>query len=936
MGGRRQTPSCPASGHTSHVKVHVVSLPALPSPTLDTFLTELRTDASFGPAVAQYATMSPTPAPDCPWPTALPAWLVAGAVAQGVSHLTAWQVQALEAVQAQRHVCVMAPAGAGAGLMRLSALAHTLARVPQGHALWLVPSKAQALRHSSRLAAWNAALEPAHQFQLAIYDGDTPGAERRAIKQAFPPLVLTTPEMLHAGILAYHGGWRAFFQELRLVIVEDVQRYSGALGAHLAHLLRRLARLATHYGAQPHYLLTSAPLANMAEVAQTLTAQACTVVRGTARRVQPQTRLLLTPATDAVECCRSLWARHQAAGLETLVLAPSPLVPRLQAQGVTAVLAHQTPLEAIPLRPYQSLVCLGVPPLSALHERLDWLGSGALPTLSSLIVQGQTPVERYLCRYPAVYTAPWEQALGLCPSNPQLTRWHLHCAAAELALAAGERYGGIQGVGEAIRHLASVQALTRQAESGTWVATGSRPHRQGRLRSYEPDVAVVQAMDGRWLARWTPARAFREAFPGAIWAAAPGVWRVEQVLDERRRVLVQPVQATYSTQGRVCTTVTERQIAAALTLDVWRVTSGPCTLTERLDAYEQRDARTGVCRSVHSLPARQRQWTTQGVWLSGEAAGQHTRAAWHTLVHAVLAAVPVLLLSEAQPLRGGVYGTGAEVEALFHDLAAGGNGTSLWLYQSYVQVLRTALQLLLQCDCQHGCPRCVGHEPCDTCASDGALARQEGIALLQRLVGEVVPPYVRQTAAPAPAVAARQLYLALSTQRSAEAVGGWQHKHLLGLGVAVTYDTQSGRVQVYTEETVQALVASLRAADLVLGFNTRDFDYQVLQPYTDVSLATLPTLALLDDVQQALGFRLSLRHLVKETLGRERPDEALQTLEWFQEGERERIVQQCRRDVELLQALVRHGVETGSLWYRDQTGVRTAVPVSWQRRVQHG
>ena len=61
-----------------------------------------------------------------------------------------------------------------------------------------------------------------------MYDGDTPGTERRAIKQALPRLVLTTPEMLHMGILAYHGGWRAFFQELRYVVLADVQLAVGA------------------------------------------------------------------------------------------------------------------------------------------------------------------------------------------------------------------------------------------------------------------------------------------------------------------------------------------------------------------------------------------------------------------------------------------------------------------------------------------------------------------------------------------------------------------------------------------------------------------------------------------------------------------------------------------------------------------------------------
>jgi DEAD/DEAH box helicase domain-containing protein len=295
-------------------------------------------------------------------------------------------------------------------------------------------------------------------------------------------------------------------------------------------------------------------------------------------------------------------------------------------------------------------------------------------------------------------------------------------------------------------------------------------------------------------------------------------------------------------------------------------------------------------------------------------------------------------LSDALTLRGGIYEGDAGVEAVFSDAQAGGNGTCAFLYQAHERLFRVALQILLNCDCTHGCSRCMAMQRCDTCESEGRLQRQAGIQLLQRLVAEAVPTFasVAEDAVPQPIQTARHVYLVLSTQKSAEDVGGWQHKHLLGLGVAVTYDTREARYNVYTAETVAALLASLREADLVIGFNTRDFDYQVLQPYTEAPLATLPTLAVLDEVQRTLGFRLSLRHLVKETLGVERPDDSLRTLQWYQEGERERIVQQCRRDLELLRALVRYGTGTGTVFYRDQAGVRTAVPVHWQRCYTYG
>jgi DEAD/DEAH box helicase domain-containing protein len=913
------------------------------SQSIEAFLARLTTDPALGSLIRKQGTLLPGTSSDQALPTFLPPWLIALASTQGIVRLTEAQRQALDFLRQGRHVCFMAPTGAGRGVVRLLTMYQSLAVEQRGHALYIFPYKPRALAQSSAFTIWNAALAPEHRLSVAMYDGDTPSTERRAIKQALPRLVLTTPEMLHTGILAYHGGWRAFFQELRYVVLADVQLAVGAFGAHLAHLLRRLHRLAHHYGAQPQYLLTSAPLANMVEVAHTLTAQVCTVVTGETRGTQPQRRLLLESQNDPVSLCRTLMARHQEAGIDPVVLAPGRLVPQLRDAGIAQVFPHDISVAAMRVSTYQSLICLGLPAsLARLHDVLAWLASGALPSLSLLVLHGQTPLERFVLRYPAVYEAPWLQHLALYPSNPHLARYHLRCAAAELGLAAGERYGGIYGVGELIRQLAETQAITRHTTSGTWVAKERGPHRHASLRAYEPAVTVVHALDGRPLSRWAPERAFRDGFEGAVYTDEHGTWRVERVIAERRRVLVHPAQADYVTRGRVHTTVTERSIAASVARDAWYLTYGSCVYTETLAAYERLDPRTGVYRSVHILPQRQRQFATQGMWLSGTKAFEpeqySVHVAWHTLVHAVLAGLPLLLLSDANILRGGVYEGAAGAEAVFSDAQAGGNGTCAFIYQAHTRLFRVALQILLNCDCTHGCNRCVAMQRCDTCDSEGGLQRQAGIHILQRLMAEAVPTFasVAEDAAPQHIQTARQVYLVLSTQKSAEDVGGWQHKHLLGLGVAVTYDTREGRYNVYTAETVDALLASLREADLVIGFNTRDFDYQVLQPYTDVPLAMLPTLAVLDEVQHRLGFRLSLRHLVKETLGIERPDDSLRTLQWYQEGERERIVQQCRRDLELLRELVRYGTSTGTVFYRDQAGIRTAVPVHWQRFHQYG
>ncbi len=419
---------------------------------------------------------------------------------------------------------------------------------------------------------------------------------------------------------------------------------------------------------------------------------------------------------------------------------------------------------------------------------------------------------------------------------------------------------------------------------------------------------------------------------------------MEQVLTDRRRILVRSQRIRSATRGIITTHIAERRLEASLSTETFRLSTGGLSIIDTLHAYERLDPQTYRRTSVHGLPAHRRQLHTQGTWLDFlmPAASLHVSAqtAVHTFTHAILAGLPLLWLDDDMPNASVLLDSENSENVpgvVVFDESAGGNGVSAFLYHTHTPILRLGLQILLQCDCDHGCSRCIMGFTCGVCAQEVPLDRQAGIALLQRLLGEVAPT-LEQVRLPDVTVAARlqeghrlrHVYLCLTTQKSADEVGGWQHKHLLGLGVAMTYDTQDGLYRVYTAETVEDLLASLRLADLVIGFNLRDFDYQVLQPYTTASLAALPTLALLDAVQEELGYRLSFTHLLQETLGINRPDESLQTLQWFRQGDRNRIVQYCRRDITHLRALVRHGAHTGHVWYRDRTDARQAVAVNWQ------
>jgi DEAD/DEAH box helicase domain-containing protein len=171
------------------------------------------------------------------------------------------------------------------------------------------------------------------------------------------------------------------------------------------------------------------------------------------------------------------------------------------------------------------------------------------------------------------------------------------------------------------------------------------------------------------------------------------------------------------------------------------------------------------------------------------------------------------------------------------------------------------------------------------------------------------------------------LFLDLETQRGALEVGGWHNAHLMRVALAVVYEAREDRFVTYREGDVESLLGRLRAADLVVGFNVRRFDYRVLGGYTDLDLERLATFDLLDEIHGRLGFRLSLGHLGEETLGRAKTADGLQSLRWWQEGRIEEIERYCRADVELLRDLFHHAARHAHLLFRTKAGERVRLPL---------
>jgi len=173
------------------------------------------------------------------------------------------------------------------------------------------------------------------------------------------------------------------------------------------------------------------------------------------------------------------------------------------------------------------------------------------------------------------------------------------------------------------------------------------------------------------------------------------------------------------------------------------------------------------------------------------------------------------------------------------------------------------------------------------------------------------------------------VFFDLETQRSFDEVGGRNNIRRMSMSVGVTLSSATGEFRDYLESDVQALIDELTSADLVVGFNVLNFDYEVLRGYTTQPLDRIPTVDLLQDIYQRLGFRVSLDSVAGATLGVSKLADGLQAIRWYREGKIAELLAYCRQDVDVTRQVYVHGRENGLVKYTDKFGRTQPIRVKW-------
>jgi DEAD/DEAH box helicase domain-containing protein len=285
--------------------------------SVETALLALRLEPRFMRNIARWEIVPARAAQYAPFPPDLDPRLIDALAARGVTALYTHQADAVAATLRGEHTAIVTPAASGKTLCYNLPVLNRLLADPNGRALYLFPTKALAqdqlaeLRELAGLlngereisrqvdkggkrlqvrgtSSPHLLLSSTQPLACATYDGDTPSAQRAKVRDA-ARIILSNPDMLHAGILPQHPRWAAFFANLRVVVIDEMHVYRGVFGSHVANVLRRLRRIARFYGSDPQFILASATIANPAELAERLVEAPVTVI-GPERDGAPQSQ----------------------------------------------------------------------------------------------------------------------------------------------------------------------------------------------------------------------------------------------------------------------------------------------------------------------------------------------------------------------------------------------------------------------------------------------------------------------------------------------------------------------------------------------------------------------------------------------------------------------------------------------------------------------
>ena len=951
--------------------------------TVSEYLASLKGSPRFGNQVAHHEEIAGRTARFSDLQNPLPQILDKALSSMGIRQLYSHQAKAINLIRRQEDVIVATPTASGKSLIyNLPVFSHLLKK-SGGNALYLFPLKALAQDQLKGINDLAAHLPEKNRPTAAICDGDTSTYWRKKLRENPADIMITNPDMLHLSFLAYHGLWSRFWSGLTHVVIDEVHSYRGIFGSHMSWVLRRLQRICKIYNSDPTFLLFSATVGNPEKLGRDLLGRETRVITESGAPTGGKHFVFFNPHDSAPYAASQMLEAALKRGMRTIVYTQSRKLTELISVWTGSRLGplrkKLTSYRAGYLAEERRLIesrlnsgeLLGVVSTSALELGID-IGSldlcilvGYPGTIMStwqrggrvgrrqresliIMVAQEDGLDQHFMRHPEDFFKREVESAVLNPENRVIMKRHLVCAAAEQPINTDDSLSCHR---TELDELVAENRLLKSRDGNQWFSVRKNVHGEVDLRGSGQSFTIRKAADNRMLGVIDGHRCLKECHPGAIYLHRGKTWLVKDLDLEGHEVRVERKNVNYFTR-----TISQKEteilkVEKTVSLRHFRSSLGFLRVTDRVTGFQRKFVRGQKTISTEMLDLPPNIFETQGLWVEIpddlqqqlEKKQLHFMGGIHAVEHAAIGMFPLLVLCDRNDLGGISYPFHPQIKgaAIFiYDGYPGGVGLARQAFSQIEELLQITLKTIADCSCETGCPSCVHSPKCGS--GNRPIDKDAARLLLEGLLRENVEPLPIQSTSPAVlpetgrngtnkkawSLPDHYCVFDIETQRSAREVGGWHRAERMGISVAVLYDSLLDDYLVFRENEIDELVSCLEKCDLVVGFNNKRFDNRVLSRYTDFNLSSLPTLDILEEVKNRLGYRLSLDRLAENTLGVKKSADGLQALKWYREGRIDKIIKYCRKDVEIARDLLLFGRDNGYLLFRNKAGKVVRCPVA--------
>ncbi|MEU6858705.1 DEAD/DEAH box helicase [Glycomyces sp. NPDC046736] len=697
-----------------------------------------------------------------------------------------WPHQAEAATHAfeGRDTVIATGTASGKSLAYLLPLLTEAAADGEGRTLYLAPTKALAADQARAVGEFAVpGLVP------AIVDGDTP-FEHRKWAQSFANLVLSNPDLLHHSLLPRHRMWRSFLKNLKYVVVDECHVYRGVFGAHVALTLRRLLRLAEHYGASPTVIAASATAADPAASLAVLTGRPATAVTVDSSPSPGAAVALWEPVTYEIdgepqqastlsETARML-AQLVRRGVRTLAFVPSrrgaeivaaeaksrlgadPAAGRIAAYRAGYLREHRRDLEAdlregrllgvattnalelgIDVTGLDAVLLCGYPGrLASFWQQIGRAGRGEVEALAVMLAKDD-PLDTYLVHHPeAIFDRPVEASV--CdPSNPYVLAGHLCLAAEELPLKESD-LASIPG-SLAVAEQLCAEKLLRRRPGGRYYWIGSeRP--EVALRGSGPmGVDIAETSTGRLIGTVDAAASHRLVHTGALYLHQGESFLVDELDLDDGVALVHAAKPPWTTNTQEITHLEVLAERERLEMGSVALSLGEVEVTSNVVSYQRRRLPSGEVIDTQPLDLPPQVLRTVAVWWTVETEAleglRDLAGALHAAEHASIGLLPLVATCDRWDIGG--LSTAAHMDTelptvFVYDGHPGGAGFAEQAFRKWTDWIGATRAAIASCECAHGCPSCIQSPKCGN--GNEPLSKRGALTLLDLLLKAATGP----------------------------------------------------------------------------------------------------------------------------------------------------------------------------------------------------